>query len=203
MQYELTIPFRSPLRAVTFADAKAEPARVPTPPASSPPPLENHRRPERDTQPDEEAAIKNVLDGVRRSLSQLQSDNLARVDELQRFAIDLAVTIASRLIHAKIEAGEFGLEAMIRDASNCLTGKQPVDIRLHPEDARLLEARVPSLATLLPNRLAGALIGDDSIRRGEARLQAGDVTVESLWRTQLDEIHQHMLRSVGHANTGS
>jgi flagellar biosynthesis/type III secretory pathway protein FliH len=202
VQYELTIPFRRSLRAVAISDKKSE--HVPAVPIHIPqqPVIEN-RHLEEQKQQEEQAAIRTVLGGLQKSLKQLQSDYRVRMDELQRCTIDLAVTLASRLIHAKIEAGEFGLESMVREAVKGITSRQAVDIRLHPEDVKLLEARFPAQESILPEQSACRLIADPALRRGETRLDAGDVCVESRWRAQLEEIHQHLLRSVGHANTES
>ena len=131
----------------------------------------------------------------------LAADREQRRAEMQRVAVELAVTIASKLIHEKIEAGEFALESLVRQTIVRLEPNQPVTVRLHPADITLLEKRLGSSHPLLPNGPEASLLPDPGLERGACRAEAGTVSVLSQWKDQLEEIHQHLLRSVGHARS--
>src|SRR5262249_51863811 len=121
--------------------------------------------------------------------------------ELQRVAVELAVTIATRLIHDKVQANDFAVEELVRKVVEQLEPKQPVTVRLHPEDKALLERRlagqplVPADAAEVPG------VGDTAVPRGNCVAEAGPVSMQSQLEKQLSDIREHLLRNVGHGRT--
>jgi len=150
---------------------------------------------------DERAAIERTLNAMMDAARGLAGERDQRRTEMQRVAVELAVTIAARLIHEKIEAGQFALESLVRQTIERLDPNQPVTVRLHPADIALLEKRLGNNQPLMPDRTAVSLLPDPGLERGACRAEAGAVSVLSQWKDQLEEIHQHLLRSVDHARS--
>lgn len=203
---EIPVRFHSFLRGVVLDSPEA-----PSPPAAPPPVVEPSAPAERASpQPDvleerrhqdERAAIERTLAAMMEAARALAAERDQRRSEMQRVAVELAVTIASRLIHERIDAGQFALETLVRQTVERLDPSQPVIVRLHPDDIILLEKRLGNNQPLLPHRKDISIVADPGLERGACRAEAGAVRVLSQWKDQLEEIHQHLLRSVGHARS--
>ena len=57
---------------------------------------------------------------------------------MQKLAVELAVAIASRLLHDQIQAGDYPVENLVRTVVERLDTPQPVTVFLHPEDLAAL-----------------------------------------------------------------
>jgi flagellar biosynthesis/type III secretory pathway protein FliH len=123
--------------------------------------------------------------------------------EMQQATVKLSVAIASRLIHRKIEAGEFNLEALVHEVVERLGTRSAMRVHLHPVDLGLLRKRLADheMATLSLQRIE--LCGDPTVGRGGCRADAGDVSVLSRLDLQLAELDQNLLRSAssGHCES--
>ncbi len=94
--------------------------------------------------------IETMLARLVDSVHQLQLDHRLRLAELQQAAVEIALTIATRLLHQQINAGDFNIEAMVREMVGQLGDDVPVTIRLNPQDLLLVERRLEG-APLLPD----------------------------------------------------
>jgi flagellar biosynthesis/type III secretory pathway protein FliH len=200
MTHELTVPFHPAIRGLSFADPSGE-LPVPT---VHPPHSVNARtvaaNVERDRAAEaERAAIQQVLAALNEAVQQIQKRDQQRLAEFQRATIDLAVAIASRLVHRKLTAGEFGLETLVGQLVAELGTATSITAYLHPEDLALLKQRLEGNA---PSTLAPGIVdlaADTSLRRGDCRVQTDDVTAHSQWEAKLDEIRERLMRSLSHA----
>src|SRR5262245_8534497 len=129
MPREINISFHSTLASVALA-----------PPGGKPPPGavpdSNEQRQE------ERSAIQRVLANMTetaRKMAAKQDQNLA---ELKRATVELAVVVASRIVHEKLHAGDFAVESIVRAIVEELGSRHPVSVHLHPEDVVLLQRRL-------------------------------------------------------------
>ncbi len=127
--------------------------------------------------------------GAQRSREQLW------LAEMQQATITLALAIASRLVHMKIEAEEFDLEALVREVVERLGTRSAVKVHLHPEDLALLKERLSVHETVALGQHRIELCADPLVGRGGCRADAGDVSVLSKLDLQLAELKQNLLRS--------
>src|SRR5207249_3655574 len=86
--------------------------------------------------------------------------------EMQRLAMDLAVAIASRFLNSQVHAGSAPMELWIREAIERLDARQPVTVRIHPEDLALLEKRLGPENFLPLNDAEVSFVADPTVRRG-------------------------------------
>jgi len=200
---EIAIALRSALRRVVLVDPAA-----PLPPVAVPekraapqaPSAEEQTKAAQEKQfQQERAAIQAALDSVTAALQEFQEREKLRLTEMQQVAIELAVAIASRLTHAKIHAGDFGIEGLVREVLEQVDRKQPATLYLHPQDMALLEKRAGDEPTLFATSQPVRLAADPALARGNCRAEWGDVSILSAWQQQLPEIHQHLLRGIAAA----
>lgn len=144
--------------------------------------------------------IETLLARLLDSVHELQSNQQRRLSELQQAAIEIALTIATRLLHRQIIAGEFDIAAMVKDMVGQLGDDVPVTVRLNPEDLALLEKRLEGqpLFPELPN--SPKLVADTSLGRGDGRVEGKATTLLSELPGQLTEIREDLMRSLGHAS---
>ncbi|MCS7270180.1 MAG: flagellar assembly protein FliH, partial [Gemmataceae bacterium] len=122
------------------------------------------------------------------------------LQEWQRAAITLAMTIASRLLYERIQSGEFPIEARVREMIAQLANEPVVAVRLHPQDLKLLQERLAG-QPLLSESEHPRFIADATLARGECRVEGRDTILLSDVVRQLQEIQDELLRSLGHARS--
>jgi flagellar biosynthesis/type III secretory pathway protein FliH len=198
MTPELAIPFHRSIRGLALADPDAAlPTPVVQPPHTAALHAVNDTR-ELAVQV-EHAALRQALAALEEAGRQLQARDRERLAALQHAAVQLATAIASRLVHAKIAAGEFGVENLVRDLVAELGANQPTTVFLHPDDLELLRQQLGSDGQGMSERGPITFAADTTLRRGNARALAGDLTVRWRWDAKLAEIHETLVRSLDHA----
>jgi flagellar biosynthesis/type III secretory pathway protein FliH len=183
------------LRGIVLGDPSVMPAGPVAPEvqrASAPPPEDPRAEQERQ-------AVKLVLERLTDAASALQRQQREGLDELRRAAVELAVAVASRLVKDCVEAGNFAVEARVRQVLERLDVSQPVTIFLHPEDLVLLEKRLGENRGLLAEGLDLRLAADASLHRGDCRAEAPSCTVLARMEAQLADIRRHLLHVVNEA----
>ncbi len=166
--------------------------------APAPPPVVAPR-PEPVVSPDERdrAAVRELLAKLTEAVRQLAAARQRLpLDELRQAAVELGMAVAARLIHARIAAGDFGIEQLVRDALDQLPGREPAVVRLHPEDVALLERRLNGDLAVFHADRALRLQPDPTLGRGDCRVQAGDLSVWSSLRAQLAEARALLLEGL-------
>ncbi|HTU90983.1 MAG TPA: FliH/SctL family protein [Gemmataceae bacterium] len=172
---------------------------LPLPPVLSPkPPPPDPAKRERE----ERQAIEQVLEQLRKAADQLAKRYDTMLDEMRQAAIELAVAVAGRVVFDKLQAGEFPVEEMARQARARLPAAPSVTVYLHPDDLALLRRRLAD-KPLLPARETQLRIeADPSLRRGGCRAEAGEIHVLADLADQLTGLRQHLLWSASHAQSG-
>jgi len=142
-------------------------------------------------------AIETVLDSVTTAVDGLKQEHAERLFQWRAAAVELAVSIAAKLLHERIAADKFNLEQMIRDMAADLND-EVVCVRLNPHDLELLEKRLDG-QPLLSGPTDPQLIADTSLARGECRVEGrSSVSLSDLPR-QLGQIREDLLRRVADA----
>lgn len=152
---------------------------------------------------EERQAIERVLEQLTNCANQFAAGYHAMAEEMRQAAIELAVAVAGRVVFDKLQAGEFPIEEMVRQALTRLPAAPTLTIFLHPDDLALLQRRLAA-KPLLPAREAHLRIeADASLRRGSCRAEAGEIHVLADLTDQLARLRQHLLWSASHAQSGS
>lgn len=163
--------------------------------------------PGRKSSPDEERQrqqereqFAQILSALRAAVAEVRRQQQQRLHEWQRAAIELAMTIASRLLYERIQSGEFPIDARVREMVAQLENEPVLAIRLHPQDLKLLQQRLGD-QPLLPEGEQPRFIADASLARGECRVEGRETILLSDIVRQLEEIRDELFRSLGHARS--
>src|SRR4051794_9863981 len=148
MPAEYVISLHSPLRGAKRVDPAAPlpPLPAPLPPAvkplpAPPPPLTNLLDTEIGKRLQEDrASIERTLAALSAAVNRLTEQRRLDRAEMQHAAVELAVTLATRLIHDRIQQDTFAVENLVRDLLDQFSGG-PVTVHLNPEDLALLKKR--------------------------------------------------------------
>jgi hypothetical protein len=144
--------------------------------------------------------IESVLREVRAGVANLRTDRDGRLQELQRVAVELALTIATRVLHERVEAEDFPIDAKIRDMIVQLGDDVPVAVRLNPADLELLKSRLGD-QPLTDDRDDPRFIADAAPTRGSCQVEGRESMLMSDVSRELQEIRDELLRSLGNARS--
>ena len=144
---------------------------------------------------DEKRQIEALMNSITQGANALQAEFKTKFIEMETTTAELAISIASRLIHHKIETDDFPVESLVREAVRRLETEDAVVIRLHPDDVTLLKRRLGDDGQILSDRPDIEIEADDSLARGDCSATAGSVSVASHLEDQLADIKQHLLVS--------
>jgi flagellar biosynthesis/type III secretory pathway protein FliH len=179
---ELTIRVPAGLRDVVLVDAAAPLG-----------PVENHMLHE------QRQALRTVLGKLMEVAGELQDQRRQRLEEMQQVAVEIALAVASRLVHEKLEKADSGVEELVRQAVQRLNTSQPITIALHPKDLDLLQNRSGKAVPLSADGGPLRMIGDPSLNRGDCRADAGDTSLLADVQEQLADIRRHLLETLPEA----
>ena len=195
------VPADAPLSPTRKTPRPPEPSRpeqgvhTPRSPEPTPAPAEPDTR-----SPQAEAdllRLETALGEVRRAVAGLREDQAGRLREWQRAAVELAATLATRLLHDRVAAGDFPMEAKVRDMLAQAGDEGPATVHLHPADLELLHGRLGG--PLEPGRDDPRFVADPALGRGDCRVESRDAVLVSEITRELQEIRDDLLRSFGHA----
>ncbi len=210
--HEFRVRFVRPLRRAHLVIAE-EPAPVlvaatstptPPPPASAQPsptrPIDFWKTDAgREIQTDRER-IETVLSNVTTVVENIRTERGERLLEWQRAAIELALTITTRVLHEQVESGEFPIEAKVRDMIGQLGEDPAVTIRLNPDDLALLSKRLGG-KPLSPDRDDPRFVPDSTLGRGDCQVENRESMLLSDITRELEEIRDDLLRSLKNARS--
>jgi hypothetical protein len=191
--FEATIPVGKRLLGIAVGDGPileiAPPATAATPVAAPIPEPEPPRGPSGE----DIAFMERLLANFEELTNDLRAQQRQRLVEMQRVAIEVAVAVASRLVHQRLEAGDFSVDGLVRQVAERLEAKDALTIHLHPADLSLLEKQAGDCRRLLPGDGNLKLIADASLNRGDCRAETGDMSLVLKVDQQLDEMRKHLL----------
>jgi len=166
------------------------------------PPSEAHDQSTPELQPEldeQRAAIEAFFGSVEEQLKDVEDRRRQALGELQQLAVELAVSIASRLVHDTIDADAFAVDKMVGQMLARFENAEPTEIRLHPDDLQLLKRRVEGKPPPWANHSSYRLVADAKLKRGDCRIESGDFGMLSRVDLQLSEIRHHLLESLDDA----
>ena len=144
--------------------------------------------------------IETLLASLNESIGELQRNYHERLAELQQAAWEIALTIATRLLHRQITAGDFDVEAMVQDMVAQLGEDVPVTIRLNPDDLAMLQQKLEGRPLFPDAVIEPRLVADGSLGRGDGRVECKQTTLLSELPGQMMEIREELMRNLGHAS---
>jgi hypothetical protein len=142
--------------------------------------------------------IESVLQKIQASLAKLGEKRSSSLAEWRRAAVEFASTIATRLLHDRVLAGEFPIETKIRDMIAQLDEDTTVIVSLNPADLALLKSRLLG-KPLIPGQADPRFVADATLGRGECRVEGRESMLLSGFSRELQEIRDELLLSLTHA----
>jgi flagellar biosynthesis/type III secretory pathway protein FliH len=192
------IPLDAPLAPLPKPATVSEP--IPAPPEPTPPAPDLWVTEIGAQLAADRKTIEQTLEAVRQAVADLQHEHTERLREWQKAAVELALTIATKLLYERVTADQFPVEAMIRDMAAQMHEDEIVTIRLNPADLAVLEKRLDG-EPLLPGLGDPQLIPDPNLARGECRADGrSSVSLSELPR-QLTQIRDELLGRLAHARS--
>ncbi len=139
-----------------------------------------------------------------RLIESLAAERRRLFEAAERDLIDLVVSLGRRVVGAELASRPETIRRAVRQAVDALLAAEALKIRLHPEDAPLVEPIVDQLS-----RAAGGarveLKPDPSLTRGGALVETETQEVDARFETRLDQIGRdladELVRSQGAAAT--
>jgi len=209
---EITVPLILPLRGVLLAEPDTAPPRW-LQDQFSQLPLNSADRKSAATraaviaqQELELEQLRQERESWKRGLTQLQQAAVKTnaqcadvLNEMREVTVELAHAIASKLVFQQLAAGTFPIDRLVTEVLSRLNTREPVTVRLHPEDLAVFEQsdRQPQAAD---SEASVRFIADPKLARGDCKAVAGGITVFYELRRQIEEIRRELLSTVnGHA----
>lgn len=130
------------------------------------------------------------------------SSPLAQVDnQIARELIQLSVRLAETIIHCEVNLQPELVERQVSEALSTLTTKgTDISVRLHPDDARILEESRQALNTTADVTTDSyRIIPDANLHRGGCVLQTPTTLVDATIEKQLKDLLDEMLDSATQA----
>jgi type III secretion protein L len=133
-----------------------------------------------------------------------RSEAAALLADARKAAVPLAVRMAERIVGhevARDPAVLLDILAQAVRASGVAAG--PVQMRIHPEDARLVEAQRPELAAKLGTSVLVRWVLDETIGRAGCIVETSKMRLDARLETQLDVLAQALLGGSPSARGGA
>jgi flagellar biosynthesis/type III secretory pathway protein FliH len=193
--HHIPIRFTQALRGMLVSDDASLASTLG--PAAKVEDAEAARRAEVDKEAQEERLILDrLVTSLAEAALELRTHQQQFRAEMQEATVKLSLAVASRLIHEKLEAGEFNLGALVREVVERLGTRHAVKVHLHPADLALLRKQLPDPSEVAWGHHKLEFCSDPLVGRGGCRADAGDVSVLSQLDLQIAELQQNLLRSV-------
>ena len=183
MTFDATIPLAKRLAGIALGDSRDHEPAPPAPPEPVPTAAER----------EDVELLERLLTNFEDLTHELHAQQRQRLAEMQRVAIEVAVAVASRLVHERLDAGDVAVEGLVRQVAARLEPKETLTIYLHPADLTLLEQRAKDCQRLLPGAGHLKLMPDAALRRGDCRAETGDMSLLLQVDKQLEEMRKHLM----------
>lgn len=112
----------------------------------------------------------------------------------RRAVVELAVALAERVVHRRIETEPTLVEDQLRELLHFTAAPTTLVVRVHPEDEPLAAAVLPELCASLAQGTHATLERDGSLSRGSCVARAlGGASIDATVETQLARLVQDLL----------
>ncbi len=141
-------------------------------------------------------AVRELRQATKTAQQQLQGI----VAEFQEATVELAQTIAAKLIFEEVSSNRFPVANLVHEVISRLDTHANAVVRLHPDDLAIIQEY--SAIDGSDNERPIQFVADKSLSRGDCKAKAGEISVIYELRRQIEEIRRQLLSTVsGHAET--
>ncbi len=194
---EVTIPVGYQPRRVIVVPAgapwpfQASPSGdVPPQPPTVSPAIEDERS--------DRELIEQALARMEAALHSRVETKQQKLEEWRSAALDLGMIAAEMIVQRKLESGEFPVDEIIREMiAQCSPGAE-IRIHLNPIDARLMRDKLFGRPLLAERTGTVQITEDESLARGDCRVDDGHQVFLSQLGERLREIRDELNRGLTH-----
>ena len=147
---------------------------------------------------DREAALEQDLSAARSLASQLgeaiqtvRANDAQLLTTLQQTSVEIGVTIARQLIQKQIACEDFDIQGLVEAALKRLESKEPVIVRLHPQDLQLLQLQQEDQEKSGPTRTID-FVADSDLSRGDCVCVTRDTRMVVRMEDRLEEVREYL-----------
>ena len=85
------------------------------------------------------SAVRSLVTQLGETLQSVRANDAQLLTTLQQTSVEIGVAIARQLIQKQIVTEDFGIQELVEVALKRLESREPVTVRLHPQDLQLLQ----------------------------------------------------------------
>lgn len=154
-----------------------------------------------DSRAEEIAAVKvqdrlrTILPAVQEAVIELQRERDRWLAAWESAAVRLAAAMAEKIVRSELQNRPELAAGTIREALQLAAGAPDINVRLHPEDLRQLQAFGGEIVQRLSAVGRGTLVPDERISRGGCVIETRHGVIDAQVETQLERMTQEMLES--------
>lgn len=120
-------------------------------------------------------------------------------EEFYRLAAELAVIVAAKLTHDKVEQDQFRIDALIGEMLTEFGSAEPLRIRLHPKDYEVLENRIRTISPPWSAQHEIQFVTDPALPRGSCQVDAESYGLITDLATRIEILRHRILDGMEHA----
>ena len=133
-----------------------------------------------------EAPLKDAIARLAHQLGDLAGFRARLRQDAEQDLVKLAIATAQRVLHREITTDPEAILGLVKAALQRVEAREVLRIRVHPEDARILETCLADLG--LPEKIE--VMADQGLERGGMILETARGYLDASVNTQLQEIER-------------
>lgn len=145
--------------------------------------------------------LQQLLNEVGFSIEELQQQHRDTLTELQQASIELAVSAASWIVGAAIDANQFAIDDLVQAMVDRLNTDEPIRVMMNPDDAELLNMLRNSADAKEFAAANVEYVKDTQLKRGEVRAESARLTLMTDMDERLADIRQIWLENLNDTQT--
>ena len=138
------------------------------------------------------AAVRSLVTQLGETLQSVRANDAQLLTTLQQTSVEIGVAIARQLIQKQIVTEDFGIQELVEVALKRLESREPVTVRLHPQDLQLLQLQQEDQGTPGQTRTVD-FIADSDLSRGDCACVTRDTRMVVRLQERLEEIREYLL----------
>lgn len=132
------------------------------------------------------AQIQPALERLARTIEEIGGLKPRLRHEAEQDVVKLALAIARRILYRELATDPDALLGLVRSAVDKLDGREALRVRLHPQDAAIVQQKIESIGASRRIEISS----DASLQRGSAIFDTAQGSLDASVDTQLREIER-------------
>lgn len=149
----------------------------------------------------QQAQVTEALSAIQESLSSLEDRRQQSLRELQQFAVEMSVAIASQLVGRQLQTDDTIAVQLAEKAVAQLQTTGDTTLRLNPEDAQQVQAAIADSEQKQAEFANVSIVADAALPRGACQAMSEAFGLRIDPATHLESIREALLESIDAAQT--